>query len=130
MESIILFLCIILPGALCWSGPDVRPVFSAGGISGLSINGAVGAATWLVGNTQGGLDDDFASWEVLIFIHLLAVVHIHGSTGHTYYPLDDIQHRSSSVTHAKLEFEFLASVQTAKTFLVNPMSLLVTAHAA
>ena len=61
---------IILPGVLCWSGPVVRPVFSAGGISGLSINGAVGAATWLVGNTQGGLDDDFLSWEVLTIIWL------------------------------------------------------------
>ena len=47
-----------------WSGPLVRPVFSRGGISALSIDGSVSAASWLVGNTQGGLNDDFASWAV------------------------------------------------------------------
>ena len=47
-----------------WSGPTVTPVLNAAGVSGFSVDGAVSAPSFLVGNTQGGLDDDLAAWRV------------------------------------------------------------------
>jgi hypothetical protein len=45
-----------------WSGPTVRTAFSHhGGLSALSIDGHLSSAGWLVGNTQGGLDDNYVS---------------------------------------------------------------------
>ena len=40
------------PATAAWSGPMVGVVHSAGGISALSIDGAVSAPSFLVGNTQ------------------------------------------------------------------------------
>ena len=51
-------------GQSAWSGPDVRPVWNAHGVSGLSVDGEVSAPGFLVGNTQGGLADDWAAWKV------------------------------------------------------------------
>ena len=50
--------------AVGWSGPRVEPVWNAAGVSALAVDGVVSAPGWLVGNTQGGLNDDFASWAV------------------------------------------------------------------
>ena len=65
--------------AAAWTGPAIKPVFSQqGGVAALSIDGKVSAAGWLVGNTQGGLDDNFASWEAEITHAAKAGVRIFG----------------------------------------------------
>lgn len=47
-----------------WSGPRVRPVFNSQGLSALEIDGVLSAPGVLVGNTQGGLVDNWADWAV------------------------------------------------------------------
>lgn len=47
-----------------WTGPNVTPIFTSSGVSSLVIDGFQSAPSFLVGNTQGGLDDDFAAWTV------------------------------------------------------------------
>ena len=47
-----------------WSGPSVWPTWNAQGVSAFSIDGAKSAPGFLVGNTQGSLDDDWPSWAV------------------------------------------------------------------
>ena len=65
--------------ATAWTGPEIKPVFSQqGGVAALSIDGKVSAAGWLVGNTQGGLDDNFANWEAEITHAAKAGVRIFG----------------------------------------------------
>jgi hypothetical protein len=42
----------------------VRPAFNSWGISAIEIDGSATAPHFLVGNTQGGLDDDYAAWAI------------------------------------------------------------------
>ena len=64
--SLGLGLVLLVPTAdgARWSGPTVRPVWNAHGVSAFSVDGAASAPGFLVGNTQGGLDDDWPSWAV------------------------------------------------------------------
>jgi hypothetical protein len=58
--EMLLFVAVVV----AWSGPRVRPVFNAFGISAIEIDGAATAPHFLVGNTQGGLDDDYSAWAI------------------------------------------------------------------
>ena len=47
-----------------WSGPRVAPAFTPSGVAAITIDGVASAPSYLVGNTQGGLDDDLPAWRV------------------------------------------------------------------
>ena len=65
-SALVLLLCFarLSEPAATWTGPRVTPTFTQAGIASISINGVAAAPHFLVGNTQGGLDDDFAAWAV------------------------------------------------------------------
>merc|ERR1719310_2350443 len=46
-----------------WSGPLVRPVFNADGISAFEIDGVASAPQLVVGNTQGIPGENLAAWN-------------------------------------------------------------------
>ena len=72
-------LTVLLPlTAATWTGPSVSPVWNADGVSALSIDGEVSAPGFLVGNTQGGLADDWAAWDVELRHAAAAGVRIFG----------------------------------------------------
>ena len=47
-----------------WSGPTIKPVFNSHRIPALEIEGQISAVSFMVGNTQGGLDDNYAAWSL------------------------------------------------------------------
>ena len=58
-------MLILAPSAVTsWTGPHIRPVFNAQGLSALSIDSMISAPGFIVGNTQGGLKDKWANWAV------------------------------------------------------------------
>ena len=58
-------MLILAPSAVAsWTGPHIRPVFNAQGLSALSIDSMISAPGFIVGNTQGGLKDEWANWAV------------------------------------------------------------------
>lgn len=67
-----------LQAAATWTGPSVEPVWNAAGVSALSIDGQASAPGFLVGNTQGGLKDDWAAWDVELRHAAAAGVRIFG----------------------------------------------------
>jgi hypothetical protein len=69
---------LALSSAAAWSGPEVRPTWNAHGVSALSIDGELSAPGFIVGNTQGGLHDDWAAWEVELTHAAAAGVRIFG----------------------------------------------------
>ena len=56
----------------------VRPIWNANGVSALSIDGQISAPGFIVGNTQGGLADDWAAWQVELTQAAAAGVRIFG----------------------------------------------------
>jgi hypothetical protein len=75
---LLLWLSSLAAAVAGWTGPEVHPRWNTAGVSALSIDGSLSAPGFIVGNTQGGLTDDWAAWEVELSHAAAAGVRIFG----------------------------------------------------